>query len=80
VRRLEGRAALRPVCDDHTPAPPPAAKQATGATPSTVVLELADLAAGLGTEVRWLDDAAFDVERFVETVSWPPPPRDSLAV
>jgi hypothetical protein len=95
VRRLDGRAALRPVCDDHTPAPPPATQaenhaeaakdaktpnDATAATPSTVVLELADLAAGLGTEVRWLDDDEFDVERFVETVSWPPPPRDSLAV
>jgi hypothetical protein len=77
VRRLDGRAALRPVCDAHTPTSPPAAG---GAPPSTVVLELADLAAGLGTEVRWLDDDAFDVERFVETVSWPPPPRDSLAV
>jgi hypothetical protein len=77
VRRLDGRAALRPVCDEHTPAPPPADRTEA---PSTVVLELADLAAGLGTEVRWLDDDQFDVARFVETVSWPPPPRGSLAV
>jgi hypothetical protein len=74
VRRLAGRAALRPVCDDHTPV-------TAGARASDpVVLELADLAAGLGTEVRWLDDDAFDVGRFVEAVSWPPPPRGSLAV
>lgn len=77
VRRLQGRAALRPVCDDHTPPPPPAGQVGS---PSTVVLDLADLAAGLGTEVRWLEHDAFDVDRFVQTVSWPPPPRGSLAV
>jgi hypothetical protein len=77
VRRLEGRAALRPVCDDHTPATSPSQE---GEAPSSVVLELADLASGLGTEVRWLDEEGFDVARYVETVSWPPPPRDSQAV
>jgi hypothetical protein len=75
VRRLEGRAALRPVCEDHTPVvAPPDPERA----PSTVVLELADLAAGLGTEVRWLDDEVFALRRFLEAVSWPPPPRGSI--
>jgi hypothetical protein len=76
IRRLEGRAALRPVCDEHTAAPVSDGSQLQ----ATVVLELADLAAGLGTEVSWLDDDAFDIARFVESVSWPPPPRGSLAV
>jgi hypothetical protein len=75
VRRLEGRAALRPVCDEHTPEVP----TEPGDPPSTVVLELPDLAAGLGTEVRWLDEDSFDVHRFVEVVSWPPPPQGSQA-
>lgn len=70
VRRLGGRAALRPVCDAHTPV--------DGADES-VALELADLASGLGTEVRWLEDEAFDLTRYVDTVSWPPPPHDSKA-
>ncbi len=71
VRRLEGDAALRPVCDEHTPV----VVRAEDERPATLVLELADLAAGLGTEVSWLDDDSFDVDRFVDAVSWPPPPR-----
>jgi hypothetical protein len=69
LERLGGRTALRAVCDRHTPtqlvtedpdlAPPPA-------------LELADLAARLGTEVCWLDDDNFDVEAFVDAMAWLP--------
>jgi hypothetical protein len=43
-----------------------------GAAPA-LVLELADLAARLGTEVRWLDEERFDVEGFVDAMSWLPP-------
>jgi hypothetical protein len=69
--RLVGRAALRPVCDRHSTVTEDASDgRVVG---PTVVLELADLAARLGTEVRWLDDDGFDVARFVEAVSWLPP-------
>jgi hypothetical protein len=87
VDRLAGRAALRAVCDEHTPrhgAAPTGAATTGGATgaastaPSAdaspvLVLELPDLAAQLGTEVRWLDDERFDVEGFVDAMSWLPP-------
>jgi hypothetical protein len=72
--RLAGRAALRPVCDGHAfPAP-----GADDWAPS-VVLGLADLAARLGTEVRWLDDDGFDVDGYVEAVAWTPPSRRRIA-
>jgi hypothetical protein len=71
LARLDGRAALRAVCEDHTWAPHGAVP---GAAPA-VVLELADLAAQLGTEVSWLDDDGFDVATFVETMALVPPGR-----
>jgi hypothetical protein len=69
--RLAGRAVLRQVCDRHAAATadPP---HGTGGAP-TIVLELPDLAARLGTEVGWLPDDRFDVTGFVEAVSWSPP-------
>jgi hypothetical protein len=67
IERLAGRAALRAVCDEHTPVADPAAPT------EPVVLELADLAARLGTEVSWLDDLDFDVAGFVDAMSWLPP-------
>jgi hypothetical protein len=70
LQRLDGRAALRPVCDRHTRAVGDAADGADG---EVVVLELPELAARLGTEVRWLDDERFDVRAYVEAVSWLPP-------
>jgi hypothetical protein len=115
VDRLAGRAALRAVCDEHTPrdgAAPTGAATTGGAatggadtgaahtgaattggaatggaatggattasgagaeTSPALVLELPDLAAQLGTEVRWLDDERFDVDGFVDAMSWLPP-------
>jgi hypothetical protein len=70
LERLGGRAALRAVCDQHTPVLEPSS--GSGVTPP-VVLELADLAARLGTEVSWLDDHTFDVEGFIDAMSWLPP-------
>jgi hypothetical protein len=74
--RLAGRAALRPVCDKHTSSASTA--EGSGSAP-TVILELADLAARLGTEVRWLDDDELDVAGFVEAVSWLPPTHRRVA-
>jgi hypothetical protein len=76
LQRLEGRAALRPVCDLHTAAVGDAADGADG---EVVVLELPELAARLGTEVRWLDDERFDVRTYVEAVSWSPPSHRASA-
>jgi hypothetical protein len=70
MTRLGERAALRPVCDAHTPRKDPSAGAGKAAP---IVLELADLAAQLGTEVRWLDDDDFAVRRFVETMTYLPP-------
>ena len=70
LRRLAGRAALRPVCDDHTVPPDASTTRRAG---ELLVLELPELAARLGTEVRWLDRHRFDVLGFVEAVSWLPP-------
>jgi hypothetical protein len=76
LERLAGRAALRAVCDEHTPVELVAEDAAPG---DRIVLELADLAARLGTEVRWLDDDAFDVAGFVEAMSWLPPGNSRVA-
>jgi hypothetical protein len=70
LERLQGRAALRPVCDRHTPRPNDTTSCHNG---EVAVLELADLAGRLGTEVRWLEDGRFDVGSFVEALSWLPP-------
>jgi hypothetical protein len=70
LERLGGRAALRPVCDGHTP--PPDLLGGAG-PPAAILLELPELAARLATEVRWLDDGEFDVAGYVEAVSWLPP-------
>lgn len=71
IARLGERAALRAVCDKHTPA--------TGGPEATVVLELADLAARLGTEVSWLDDGEFAIRTFVETMAALPPGATRIA-
>jgi hypothetical protein len=76
LQRLAGRAALRPVCDDHTLVPDATTEWRAD---ELLVLELADLAARLGTEVRWLDHERFDVFGFVEAVSWRPPAHRSVA-
>jgi hypothetical protein len=76
LERLGGRAALRPVCDEHTPRPDDAAS-CHGA--EVVVLELAELAGRLGTEVRWLEDGRFDVAGFIEVLSWVPAPHRPAA-
>lgn len=70
LTRLGERAALRPVCDQHTPRK---VRSAGADQPAPVVLELADLAAQLGTEVSWLADDEFAVRRFVETMTFVPP-------
>jgi hypothetical protein len=75
LERLAGRAPLRAVCDEHTPR---ATDEGEGSPP--LVLEVADLAARLGTEVRWLDDEeAFDLDGFVDAMSWSPPGRRRAA-
>jgi hypothetical protein len=74
--RLAGRVPLRGVCDDHTPSTTPASP---GTASLAVALELADLASHLGTEVRWLDEEAFDVTAFVEAMSWTPPGHQRIA-
>jgi hypothetical protein len=66
LERLAGRAALRPVCDGHTP------PDGRGNSAEVVVLELAELAGRLATEVRWLADERFDHRGFVEALSWLP--------
>lgn len=76
VARLGERAAMRPVCDAHTPRKDPAAP---AGQPPPVVLELADLAAQLGTEVSWLRDEEFAVRRFVETMTFLPPGNSRAA-
>jgi hypothetical protein len=70
LERLEGRAALRPVCEQHADE---TARSADALLGDGIVLELVDLAARLGTEVRWLEGASFDVRGFVEALSWTPP-------
>jgi hypothetical protein len=70
IARLEGRAALRPVCDRHASAHGDVVALGSG---EVVVLGLAELAGHLGTEVRWLEPARFDVVRFIEALSWLPP-------
>jgi hypothetical protein len=70
LARLAGRAALRPVCDHHARSGSPPAW--AGPAP-TVTVELATLAGWLGTETRWLDDRLFDVDTYVEALSWVPP-------
>jgi hypothetical protein len=72
--RLAGDAALRPVCDPHVEADDPEA----GWVGETVALELPELAARLGTEVRWLD-GELDVRGFVEARSWTPPTHQRAA-
>jgi hypothetical protein len=88
LERLAGRAALRPVCDEHTPEVVeivPGSEVAGGEAgeeprrPTTVVLELADLAARLETEVSWLSDPDFDVAGFVDALSWLPPGNSRAA-
>lgn len=76
LQRLEHRAALRPVCDRHTAA---VGDTVDGADGEVVVLELPELAARLGTEVRWLDDERFDVRAYVAAVSWLPPAHRTSA-
>jgi hypothetical protein len=76
VERLAGRAALRPVCDQHTPRPDDAASCQDA---EVVVLELAELGGRLATEVRWLEDGRFDVAGFIEVLSWLPAPRRPAA-
>lgn len=76
LERLAGRAALRPVCDHHA-----AGRDGgrDGPDDDVIVLELPELAARLGTEVRWLADERFDVGAFVTAVSWLPPAHRSSA-
>jgi hypothetical protein len=78
LERLAGRVPLRGVCEEHTPRPTSAS---AGTASPPVALELADLAAHLGTEVRWLDEeeAAFDTTAFVEAMSWTPPGHRGVA-
>jgi hypothetical protein len=76
LSRLAGRAALRPVCDHHTRSGSP--PQWAGPAP-TVTVELAVLAGWLGTEARWLDDRLFDVDTYVEALSWVPPVHRRVA-
>jgi hypothetical protein len=76
LERLAGRAALRPVCDEHTP---PDDGAASADSVEVVVLGLAELAGRLATEVRWLADGRFDVAGFVEALSWLPAPHRPAA-
>jgi hypothetical protein len=92
LERLAGRAAMRPVCDRHTPpydgvgnsaagnsaagssaaGSSAAGSSAAGSSAEVVVLELAELAGRLATEVRWLEDDRFDHRGFIEALSWLP--------
>jgi hypothetical protein len=67
LERLAGRAAMRPVCDQHSPP-----YDGLGDRADVVVLELAELAGRLATEVRWLPDERFDHRGFIEALSWLP--------
>jgi hypothetical protein len=78
LERLGTWAAMRPVCDDHAWMAEGVPRAKDG--PATIVVcELADLRAHLGTEVSWLDDEEFDVDGYVEALSWTPPGHRRVA-